>query len=67
VEFTNLGLKKVPIDVDFIKRYPKLLGGGIWAITDLEYELPTDPKAGLIQSLNMGWAETSAWPSPAAP
>jgi hypothetical protein len=45
VEFTNLGLKKVPINVDFIKRYPKLLVGGIWAITDVEYELPTDPKA----------------------
>ena len=23
VEFTNLGLKKVPIEVDFVKRYPK--------------------------------------------
>jgi len=45
VEFTNLGLKKVPIDVDFIKRYPKLLVGGIWAITDVEYELPADPKS----------------------
>jgi ATP-dependent Lon protease len=45
VEFTNLGLKKVPIHVDFIKRYPKLLVGGIWAITDVEYELPPDPKA----------------------
>lgn len=45
VEFTNLGLKKVPIDVDFIKRYPKLLVGGIWAITDVEYELPDEPKA----------------------
>ena len=45
VEFTNLGLKKVPIEVDFIKRYPKLLVGGIWAITDVEYELPADPKA----------------------
>ena len=45
VEFTNLGLKKVAIQVDFIKRYPKLLVGGIWAITDVEYELPADPKA----------------------
>jgi ATP-dependent Lon protease len=45
VEFTNLGLKKVPIHVDFVKRYPKLLVGGIWAITDVEYELPADPKA----------------------
>jgi ATP-dependent Lon protease len=45
VEFTNLGLKKVSINVDFVKRYPKLLVGGIWAITDVEYELPADPKA----------------------
>jgi ATP-dependent Lon protease len=45
VEFTNLGLKKVPIQVDFDKRYPKLLVGGIWAFTDVEYELPADPKA----------------------
>ncbi len=45
VEFTNLGLKKVPIHVDFVKRYPKLLVGGIWAITDVEYELPADPKS----------------------
>ena len=45
VEFTNLGLKKVPIDGDFVKRFPKLLVGGIWAITDVEYELPADPKA----------------------
>ena len=45
VEFTNLGLKKVAIQVDFIKRYPRLLVGGIWAITDVEYQLPADPKA----------------------
>ena len=45
VEFTNLGLKKVPIEDSYVKRYPKLLVGGIWAITDVEYELPTDPKA----------------------
>jgi hypothetical protein len=44
-EFTNLGLKKVAIQVDFIKRYPKLLVGGTWAITDVEYQLPADPKA----------------------
>jgi ATP-dependent Lon protease len=45
VEFTNLGIKKVPIDDSYVKRYPKLLVGGIWAITDVEYELPVDPKA----------------------
>jgi ATP-dependent Lon protease len=45
VEFTNLGLKKVSIEADIVKRYPKLLVGGIWAITDVEYQLPDDPKA----------------------
>ncbi|MBD2551312.1 BREX system Lon protease-like protein BrxL [Microcystis elabens FACHB-917] len=45
VEFTNLGIRKVPIEDSYVKRYPKLLVGGIWAITDVEYELPVDPKA----------------------
>ena len=30
VEFTNLGIKKVPIDDSYVKRYPKLFVGGIW-------------------------------------
>lgn len=45
VEFTNLGIKKIPIDDSYVKRFPKLLVGGIWAITDVEYELPVDPSA----------------------
>jgi ATP-dependent Lon protease len=44
-EFTNLGLKKVPISDDFIRRFPKLLVGGIWCITDVTYEVAEDPKA----------------------
>jgi ATP-dependent Lon protease len=44
-EFTNLGLKKVPLSDDFVRRFPKLLVGGIWCIVDVVYELPTDPKA----------------------
>src|ERR1041385_865578 len=44
-EFTNLGLKKVPVSDDFIRRFPKLLVGGIWCITDATYELSEDPKA----------------------
>ena len=44
-EFTNLGLKKVPIDDSYVKRFPKMLVGGVWAITDVEYELPVDPNA----------------------
>jgi ATP-dependent Lon protease len=44
-EFTNLGLKKVPVSEDFVRRYPKLLVGGIWCIVDATYEVPEDPKA----------------------
>lgn len=44
-EFTNLGLKKVPVADDFVRRYPKLLVGGIWCIVDVMYEVPVEPKA----------------------
>src|SRR4051794_29771297 len=44
-EFTNLGLKKVPVSDDFVRRYPKLLVGGIWSITDVLYEIADDQKA----------------------
>lgn len=43
-EFTNLGLKKVPVADDFVRRYPRLLVGGIWCITDVTYEVVEDPK-----------------------
>src|SRR5688572_2189918 len=41
-EFTNLGLKKVPVSDDFVRRFPKLLVGGIWCITDVTYEVAED-------------------------
>jgi ATP-dependent Lon protease len=43
-EFTNLGLRKVPVNDDFVRRFPKLLVGGIWCITDVTYEVTEDPK-----------------------
>jgi ATP-dependent Lon protease len=43
--FTNLGLKDVPVSDDFVRRFPKLLVGGIWCITDVTYEIAVDPKA----------------------
>lgn len=43
-EFTNLGLKKVPISDDFVRRFPKLLVGGVWCIVDVNYEVVDDPK-----------------------
>lgn len=44
-EFTNLGLKKVPVSDEFVRRFPKLLVGGIWCITDVGYEVAEDAKA----------------------
>lgn len=44
-EFTNLGISKVPVADDFVRRYPKLLVGGIWCIVDVVYEVPVEPKA----------------------
>jgi ATP-dependent Lon protease len=43
-EFTNLGLKKVPISDDLVKRHRKLLVGGIWCITEVVYEVADDAK-----------------------
>lgn len=43
-EFANLGIKKVPISSDLVRRYPKLLMGGIWTITDVMYEVAEDAK-----------------------
>ena len=43
-EFTNLGLKKVPVADDYVRRFPKLLVGGIWCIVDVAYEVAVDTK-----------------------
>ena len=42
--FTNLGLKKVRVDSEYIKRHPKLLVGGVWCIAELSYQPSEDPK-----------------------
>jgi ATP-dependent Lon protease len=41
--FSNLGVSKVLVDADTIKKHPKLLVGGVWCISDLEYE-PSEDK-----------------------
>jgi ATP-dependent Lon protease len=35
--FVNLGLRDVEINEHLVSKHPKLLGGGVWAIIDLEY------------------------------
>ncbi|MEX2405656.1 MAG: BREX system Lon protease-like protein BrxL, partial [Candidatus Paceibacterota bacterium] len=41
--FGNLGLNKVPIHDTFVKKYPKLLSGGVWCIITLGYQ-PSDER-----------------------
>jgi ATP-dependent Lon protease len=36
--FTNLGLKRVPIQDRWVKQFPKLLTGGVWCLVDVSYE-----------------------------
>jgi ATP-dependent Lon protease len=43
--FTNLGIKKVLVDSDTIKKHPKLLVSGVWCIADLEYYFSEDKNA----------------------
>jgi ATP-dependent Lon protease len=37
VEFSNLGIKNVPISEQYVKEYERLLCGGIWCILQMEY------------------------------
>ena len=43
-EFSNLGLKAIPIGVEYPTRYDRLLCGGIWCIVQLEYEYIEEDK-----------------------
>lgn len=36
--FSNLGINKVFVTSDTIKKHPKLLVGGVWCIADIEYQ-----------------------------
>ena len=51
--FSNLGVTKVLVDADTIKRHPKLLVGGVWCICDLEFEHVEDKRISpwVMQSL----------------
>lgn len=47
VEFSNLGLKGIPLLPDFVSKYDRLLCGGIWCIIQLEYEFVEEDKKRL--------------------
>lgn len=43
-EFSNLGLKGVPLSDEYPSKYDRLLCGGIWCISQLEYEFIEEDK-----------------------
>lgn len=43
-EFSNLGIKKVPINAHYAKDFDRLLCGGIWCIVQLEYDFYEEEK-----------------------
>ena len=43
-EFSNLGLKTVPISDEYPEKYDRLLCGGIWCIVQLDYEYIEEEK-----------------------
>ncbi|MEX2411907.1 MAG: BREX system Lon protease-like protein BrxL [Candidatus Paceibacterota bacterium] len=53
-EFSNLGLKKVEVRSDIVKKHQKLLTGGVWSITDLSYMYTDNRNASpwVIDNLN---------------
>lgn len=45
-EFSNLGLKAIPIDESYPAQYDRLLCGGIWCIVQLDYEYVEEDRNG---------------------
>lgn len=43
-EFSNLGVKNIPLLPDYVQKYDRLLCGGIWCIVQLEYEYIEEDK-----------------------
>ena len=54
-EFSNLGLKNIPIDEEYPTKFDRLLCGGIWCIVQLDYEYMEEDRNGTpisIRKLN---------------
>lgn len=45
-EFSNLGIKNIPISEDYPTQYDRLLCGGIWCMVNLEYQFDEEDKKG---------------------
>lgn len=47
-EFSNLGLKEIPISEEYPSKFDRLLCGGIWCILQLEYEFVEEDKHNVM-------------------
>lgn len=52
-EIFNIGLKRVIVDDEYVRRYEKLLCGGIWCILELEYNFDENDKDSPFQIMSM--------------
>ena len=43
-EFSNLGIKGIPLAPDYVQKFDRLLCGGIWCILQLEYDYHEEDK-----------------------
>lgn len=42
--FANIGLRKIPINDGYVKKHPKLLSEGVWALINMGYQVSEDIK-----------------------
>jgi len=49
--FSNLGISKIPMHTNDIKKYPRLLVSGIWCLVDLEYQFAEGQNPWIINSI----------------
>lgn len=53
-DFSNLGVRNIPISSDYVSKFDRLLAGGIWCIVGLEYEyVEEDKKSTPIQIVKL--------------
>ena len=43
-EFSNLGVKEILLDPEYVSKFDRLLCGGIWCIVQLDYEFMEEDK-----------------------
>nr|QNO42137.1 Lon protease [Methanosarcinales archaeon ANME-2c ERB4]QNO43195.1 Lon protease [Methanosarcinales archaeon ANME-2c ERB4]QNO45770.1 Lon protease [Methanosarcinales archaeon ANME-2c ERB4] len=49
--FSNLGITKIEVEPEYVKKFSKLLGGGIWCIIKMEYSTESSQSPFIISSL----------------